>query len=128
MSARDELRGTLCNTVCNASNYAKRAQPHLLGSDMSIVLDKTADAILVAGYRKPRTITTAEELDAAIAAAFEYAGHVVVSDSRGRPWIIWGDEDGDEWIDSWPQEDDPERLTLSGIKLPATVLHEGATK
>jgi hypothetical protein len=117
---------------------------------MSIVLDKTADAILAAGYRKmelgeaaarfvgeelrskgwikPRTITTAEELDAAIAAAFEDAGHVVVSDSRGRPWIIWGDEDGDEWIDSWPQEDDPERLTLSGIKLPATVLHEGATK
>jgi len=64
VSARDELLGTLCNTVCNASNYTKRAQPYLLGSDMSIVLDKTTDAILAAGYRKPRIITTAEELDA----------------------------------------------------------------
>lgn len=64
MSTRDELRGTLSNTLCNASNYPKRAQPHLLGGDMSAVLDKTADAILAAGYTKPRTITTAEELDA----------------------------------------------------------------
>lgn len=64
MSSRDELRGTVSNTVCNASNYTKRAQPYLLGSDMSAVLDKTADALLAAGYRKPRTITTAEELDA----------------------------------------------------------------
>ncbi len=64
MSERDELRGTLSNTICNASNYTKRAQPHLMGSDMSTVLDKTADAILAAGYSKPRTITSAEELDA----------------------------------------------------------------
>jgi hypothetical protein len=61
MSAHDELRGTLSNTICNASNYTQRAQPHLLGSDMSGVLDKTADAILAAGYRKIRTITTEEE-------------------------------------------------------------------
>jgi hypothetical protein len=26
--------------------------PHLLGADMSTVLDKTADAVLAAGYRK----------------------------------------------------------------------------
>jgi hypothetical protein len=64
MSDRDELRGTLANTICNASLYAKRAQPHLLGSDMSEVLDRTADAILAAGYRKPRTVSTVEELDA----------------------------------------------------------------
>jgi len=64
MNARDELRGTLANAICNASHYPKRAQPHLLGGDMSVVLDKTADAILAAGYRKPRTITTTEELDA----------------------------------------------------------------
>jgi hypothetical protein len=55
-TARDELRGTLANTICNASLYTKRAQPYLLGSDMSEVLDKTADAILAAGYRKPLTI------------------------------------------------------------------------
>jgi len=53
MNARDELRGTLSNTICNASFYPQRAQPHLLGGDMSEVLDRAADAILAAGYRKP---------------------------------------------------------------------------
>lgn len=54
--ARKELQGTLANTMCNASNYPKRAQAHLLGSDMSHVINKTADAVLAAGYRKPRII------------------------------------------------------------------------
>jgi hypothetical protein len=49
---RDELRGALSNTICNASFYPKRAQPYLLGGDMSEVLDRTADALLAAGYRK----------------------------------------------------------------------------
>ena len=79
MTARDELRGTLANTVCNASNYTRRAQPYLLGSDMSTVLDKTADAILAAGYRKPRTITTAEELDA-------LPDGSIVRDAKGFAW------------------------------------------
>ncbi|WNM64536.1 hypothetical protein SEA_MIDNIGHTRAIN_49 [Arthrobacter phage MidnightRain] len=64
MSARDELRGTLANTICNVSFYPRLAQPYLLGGDMSNVLDRTAETLLEAGYRKPRTITTAEELDA----------------------------------------------------------------
>jgi len=57
MSARDELRGTLSNTICNASHYPKRAQPYLLGGDMSDVLDKTSDALLAAGYRKAEQVT-----------------------------------------------------------------------
>jgi hypothetical protein len=52
MNERDELRGALSNSVCNASLYTKRAQPYLLGSDMSAVLDKTVDNLLAAGYRK----------------------------------------------------------------------------
>ena len=55
MNARDELRGTLSNVICNASNYTKRAQPYLLGSDMSVVLDKASDALIAAGYRKEPT-------------------------------------------------------------------------
>jgi hypothetical protein len=52
MNERDELRGTLSNTICNVSFYPKRAQPYLLGGDMSEVLDRTADALIEAGYVK----------------------------------------------------------------------------
>lgn len=53
---RDELRGALANTICNATNYPRRAQPYLLGGDMSTVLNKTADALLAAGYHKHSTM------------------------------------------------------------------------
>ena len=49
---RDELLGALSNTICNVFNYPERAAPYLLGGDMSRVLEKTADALLAAGYRK----------------------------------------------------------------------------
>lgn len=52
MSAHDDLRGTLSNTICNASFYPPKAQVHLLGGDMSAVLDNTADSIIAAGYVK----------------------------------------------------------------------------
>lgn len=77
---RKELTGTLSNTICNASNYPKRAQPHLLGSDMSHVINKTADSLLAAGYRKPRTITTTEELDA-------LGFQAVILDSYDTPYV-----------------------------------------
>ena len=83
---RDELRGTLCNTVCNVSNYTRRAQPYLLGSDMSVVLDNTADAILTAGYRKPRIINSREELDGLPeeSVVIDYEGDV--RQKRGGLW------------------------------------------
>jgi len=87
-------------------------------------LDDLTKPLARAGYRKPRVVTTVEELDAAISAAFEDARPLILSDRAARPWIIWEDEDGDAWVESWPQEDDPERLRLSDIALPATVLHE----
>lgn len=125
-SERDELRSALANTICNVSNYPKRAMPYLLGGDMSPVLDRTADALLATGYRKPRQVTTVEELDAAVYAAFEEGHHLVLSDCHARPWIIWSDEDGDEQVNSWPQEEDHDRLALGDITLPATVIHVGA--
>jgi len=87
--------------------------------------NQVADAILAAGYRKPRTVNTVKDLDAAVEAAFEDDGHLILSDRHGRPWIIWADEDADEVVNSWPQEGDPKRLTLSDIELPATALHVG---
>jgi len=52
MNERDELRGILANTICHVTNYPERSQPYLLGGGMSTVLDKTADALLTAGYIK----------------------------------------------------------------------------
>lgn len=104
---RDQLRGTLANTICNASLYARRAQPYLLGSDMSDVLDKTADAIVAAGYRKPRTITTVEELDALP------EGSVIRDAFRGRVFHRRG-------LAGWQCAG----MTLKAeIVLPVTVLH-----
>ena len=70
-----------------------------------------ADAILAAGYRKPRTITTMEELDALA------EGSVILTnggedsaqkDGEGE-WYLWGGDYGQDSGD---------------IFLPATVLHE----
>ena len=113
MSARDELRGTLSNTICNASNYAKRAQPLLLGSDMSGVLDKTADAILAAGYRKPRVITTREEVEALTEGAVVMDSAGDVSQLRGGVWCGY--------------ETSPMAPSRLAKYLPATVLYEEAS-
>jgi hypothetical protein len=115
--ARDDLRGTLANTICNASLYAKRAQPYLLGSDMSEVLDRTADAILAAGYRKPRTIDAATELDAL---PFES----VITDAYGTPHVCERhrtDGTHNEWRMSGHNHlIDSEDVLMHG---PATVVH-----
>lgn len=115
MSARDELLGTLSNTICNASNYPDKAVPHLLGGDMSKVIDKTADAILAAGYRKPRIITTAEELDA-------LAEGVVLLDKYGA-----ANQLALERITEGPADrfwDTTGHDRNSSVALPATVLYE----
>lgn len=106
---RDELRGTLANTICNASFYPDRALPYLLGGDMSTVLNKTADALLEAGYRKPHTITTVEELEA-------LADGAVVMGDWATYQLVFG-----RWV------------TLGGpavvaVELPVTVIHDGWRK
>lgn len=57
MSARDEL-GKLLFTL-PVSDRAADTAPEIMRA-----CDEAADAILDAGYRKPRTITTAAELEA----------------------------------------------------------------
>lgn len=113
---REELRGTLCNSICNVSLYTKRAQPYLLGGDMSAVLDKTADNVLAAGYRKPRAVTTIQELDALAPCS------VVLSD-MGVVWEKDVDTEDPEfpW---WCSPGDSHRYPARRISFPATVIYE----
>lgn len=76
---RDELRGTLSNTICNASFYPDRAVPYLLGGDMSEVLDKTTAALIADGYRKIETFAGSRVL-------------LEVADERGRQDQKWGEQ------------------------------------
>ena len=76
---RDELRGTLSNTICNASFYPPRAQPYLLGGDMSEVLDRTTEAVLAAGYKNYRTFAGSGVL-------------LEVADERVRQTDKWGEQ------------------------------------
>lgn len=77
----------------------------------------TADAILAAGYRKPRTITTAEELDALPDGTVVMDGQGEVARKLVYGWRVLVSEAG---FDAWLS--DP----LEETYLPATVLHEGA--
>ena len=82
-----------------------------------LILGKTApraaDAIIAAGYRKPRTITTAEELG-------KLAEGVVIIDQDGDV-VIADPGPEDMWFrqidETWP-------LPAGAIFLPATILHE----
>ena len=108
MSARSELVQIYTDTLNEGHGIVSR----------TVQGNRAAGAILAAGYRKPRTITTAEELDALPAKS-------VILDRSGTPWVSDGDptqpwasvcEDpygGPIWEDS------------ARIALPATVLHEG---
>lgn len=89
-----------------------------LSEEVAVIL-AAADAV---DPRKPRTITTVEELDAAIVRSFEEGENLVLLDGW-RPWIIWENDHGDVHVSSLPVEDDPDRLSLSDIALPAIVLH-----
>ena len=81
-------------------------------------IHKAADAILAADYRKPRTITTVEGLDALPMGAAILDTHRAVWVNDGdtvAPWASLGEGDsegGPIWVHS------------VDIALPATVLHE----
>lgn len=80
--------------------------------------DKAAKAILAAGYRKPRMINTAEELDA-------LALKSVVMSSHSAPWQVReDDEEGGRW---YVGADDIYFTSSMFTKRhgPFVVLHEG---
>jgi len=108
MSTRDELatilhgKGAYCGTCGYEDGQC---------SDCTEVLGGYADAILTAGYRKPRTITTREELDALPSgtAILDSDGNTNVLHDNG--WVLPGSGGG---YTSW----------AVAQALPVTVLYE----
>jgi hypothetical protein len=102
MSARDELaamRGELQDLVGDAAER----------DDDDWFMD-AANSILAAGYRKPRTVTTVEELDAL----------PVWSVVRSEQATIW-----EKFHGFWAETMTLGRHPSDHIALPATVLFEG---
>lgn len=107
MSARDELAAIYVETLNRGHGVIERPEQGL----------KAADAILAAGYRKPRTIADVEELDVlgTNAAVLAANGAVWVNDGDcTEPWacVTEDPQGGPVWADD------------DGIQLPAIVLHE----
>lgn len=53
------LRSVVGGVLCNAMNFPEKVIPHLLGQNMGPLIDRTAEKILAAGYRKVE-VTDAE--------------------------------------------------------------------
>ena len=78
---------------------------------------KAVERILAAGYRKPRTVTTAEELDALP------VGSVLNTDTGA--WEKASDPDDADDITFWLQAGNRRWNPSRDVTLPATVLYEG---
>ena len=101
---RDELAVFLVNHDIAVGNFVSRPKAY----------DGRADAILAAGYRKPRTITTVEELDALP------DGTIILSEVGG----CW---EAGEWrghgMNWWKEPGRREIAHSEDLALPATVLY-----
>lgn len=87
----------------------------IIASNRNEYADETAGRILTAGYRKPRTINTVEELDAL---PFE----TVIRDGDECVLERWGDLEESGWVTVMVTSFVPR----DQITLPATVIYEGA--
>ena len=90
----------------------------IISSNRNEYADNTASRILAAGYRKPRTITTVDELDALPDA-------VLILTEQGGYWESIKRMDRKNW---WHEPGSTNVSPSEDLTLPATVLHEGATK
>ena len=109
MSARDELAEILHRegAYCGLCGWEEGGC-----ADCTKTLSGYADAILAAGYVKPRTISTIEELDAL---PFE----AVIRDSEGFILERWGEPKENLWATVM----NPAYIPRVDIDLPATVLY-----
>lgn len=82
------------------------------GSDIDNTADALSYAILATGYRKPRTVTTTEELDALPEGSVILGGGVVPRIRTEIGWVGDGAEVDSEHIIYWLRS--------------ATVLHDGS--
>jgi len=110
MSERDELAAIIMSPESFDSG------PVSCGPN-DIYAARIADAILAAGWRKPRTVTSVEELDA-------LPGESIVRDASGivyeKDYIV-----NNPTVNWWIETGQSEHFTAKSISLPATVLHEG---
>jgi len=108
-SARDELALVLAN----AQRFRNGSSMLPSADHVSRLALDDADAVLAAGYSKPRTITTVAELDDLPegAVVLDPLETVAICIGRGL-WTMGGDEyTAEELADDW-------------LTFPATVLHE----
>lgn len=114
MSERDELRVRLLGLggSISAGWRGLDVADQFDQEKAEAVVDATMEVILAAGYRKPRTITTAEEV-------YELSEGAVVIDSAGDVSQLRHGA----WCSYETSAMTPRRLAKY---LPATVLHEGA--
>ena len=117
MSAVDELARLIIRTFEGDQqtfpNYVDGSEVRCVVLDGSFSIEEVARVIDVEGYRKPRTITTAEELDAL---PFE----TVIRDAEGHVLERWGEPDESLWTTVMVNAFIPR----CDIALPVTVLHE----
>ncbi|MGO4583615.1 hypothetical protein AB4Z38_06970 [Arthrobacter sp. 2RAF6] len=106
MSERDELVDLIEDAVDDAIYNEADAPPSLTG----VVASKAADAVLTAGWVKPRTVSTVEELDAL----------PTWSVVRSEQATIW-----EKFNDHWAETLTTGRHPSDHLALPATVLFEG---
>jgi hypothetical protein len=115
MSARDELDTLHSELVADAKrhpSYANNEESALYG--YSEGAEHALDTVRLRGYRKPRTITTAEELDALP------VGSVVIDRDRDVCQRFRGG-----WRATIHEpNDDPWLTDTLEVDLPAIVLHE----
>jgi len=104
MSARDELAGIL----------KENRAPWVTNTEHREMEQTQATAILAAGYRKPRTITTFEELDA-------LPDGVLVLTEQGGYWESIKRMDGLNW---WKEPGASNVSRSLDLTLPATILYE----
>ena len=141
MSARDELATTILHHpwlpdheglytgLCTSCP----GRPISGGHNSPSHADHLADAVLAAGYRKPRTITTEAELESlpigSVIWAFDYQAGDANSWQLFDDVVQLTDEDGDiakrAWVSSaYQDEHSSNRVLLRTNGHPITVLYE----
>jgi len=112
MSARDEL--ALLLAVTRYPHIGEAWDERDERSPAKYFSFKEADAILAAGYSKPRTITTLEEVEALTDGSVLIDSHGDVANLRDDFWFSY--------------ETAPMTHHRMAKYLPATVLYEGVSK
>ena len=103
---RDELKAIVADALTSPQH-----------GEFALDSTRVAARVLAAGYRKPRQVTTVEELDALPVES-------IVRDATGFTWDKWWDDDGHEFS-WWATTGDRTEYSPKRVNLPATVLYEG---